>query len=89
MKGDLIKQRKEYDDLKGLSVSAESTLSTLKDDVVAVTLESKRPNDEDTPLTRSIRVLENRLDKAMIKYNEATSIRKTYSQIVHRLKEER
>merc|ERR1712188_43545 len=36
-----------------------------------------------------IRVLENRLDKAMIKYNEAMSIRKTYEQIVKRLKEER
>ena len=34
-------------------------------------------------------MLENRLDKAMIKYNEAQSIRKTYEQIVKRLKEER
>lgn len=31
-------------------------------------------------------MLENRLDKAMIKYNEAQSIRKTYEQIVKRLK---
>ena len=38
---------------------------------------------------RQIRTLENRLDKAMIKYNEAQSIRKTYDQIVKRLKEER
>ena len=36
-----------------------------------------------------IRVMENRLDKAMIKYNEAQSIRKTYEQIVKRLKDER
>ena len=34
-------------------------------------------------------MLENRLDKAMIKYNEAQSIRKTYEQIVKRLKDER
>ncbi|GLD91987.1 hypothetical protein PINS_up000520 [Pythium insidiosum] len=34
-------------------------------------------------------MLENRLDKAMIKFNEAQSIRKTYEQIVKRLKEER
>lgn len=33
--------------------------------------------------------MENRLDKAMIKYNEAQSIRKTYEQIVKRLREER
>ena len=40
-------------------------------------------------MTRQIRTLENRLDKAMIKYNEAQSIRRTYEQIVKRLKEER
>jgi hypothetical protein len=34
-------------------------------------------------------MLENRLDKAMVKYNEAQSIRKTYEQIVKRLKDER
>jgi chromosome segregation ATPase len=34
-------------------------------------------------------MLENRLDKAVIKYNEAQSIRKTYELIVKRLQEER
>ena len=34
-------------------------------------------------------MLENRLDKAMIKFNEATSIKKTYEVILKRLKEER
>ena len=38
---------------------------------------------------RSIRMLENRLDKAMIKFNEAVSIKKTYEVILKRLKEER
>ena len=51
--------------------------------------EMSKLKDDDTPLTRNIRTLENRLDKAMIKYNEAQSIRKTYEQIVKRLKEER
>lgn len=37
--------------------------------------------DDDTPLTRNIRTLENRLDKAMIKYNEAqVRIRSTIQQ---------
>eukprot|EP00967_Tisochrysis_lutea_P156022 scaffold313592_cov27-Tisochrysis_lutea.AAC.2 len=40
-------------------------------------------------MMRQIRTLENRLDKAQIKYNEAQSIRKTYDQIVKRLKDER
>ena len=35
-----------------------------------------------------IRMLENKLDKAMIKYNEAQSIRKTYEMIVKWLKDE-
>jgi coiled-coil domain-containing protein 151 len=38
---------------------------------------------------RTIRVMENRLDKAMIKFNEAMSIKKTYELILKRLKEER
>merc|ERR1719499_758866 len=51
--------------------------------------QSKLHNSEASPEMRQIRVLENRLDKAMIKYNEAQSIRKTYEAIVKRLKEER
>jgi hypothetical protein len=38
---------------------------------------------------RHIRLLENRLDKANVKYNEATSIHKTYVLIAKRLREER
>ena len=44
---------------------------------------------DDNPKMRKIRLLENRLDKAMIKYNEAQSIKRTYELIVKRLKEER
>ncbi|GMI44398.1 hypothetical protein TrCOL_g1313 [Triparma columacea] len=89
LKRELVKMRKSYDELKGISTKAAAKMEALKDEVRACELESRRPTEEDTPLTRSIRVLENRLDKAMIKYNEATSIRKTYEQIVRRLKEER
>ncbi|CAJ1413529.1 unnamed protein product [Effrenium voratum] len=46
-------------------------------------------SSEASPEMRHIRVLENRLDKTHIKYNEAQSIRKTYEAIVKRLKEER
>jgi len=46
-------------------------------------------SNETSPEMRHIRVLENRLDKVMIKYNEAQSIRKTYEAIVKRLKDER
>jgi hypothetical protein len=64
-------------------------LEQLKDSVRDLDLDSQRPHMEDNDFTRAIRSLENKLDKAMIKYNEAQSIRKTYEQIVRRLKEER
>lgn len=47
--------------------------------------EVEQPEVRDSRLTKKIRSLENRLDKAMIKFNEAQSIRRTYEQIVHRL----
>ncbi len=64
-------------------------LEALRDAVKDLELDSQRPHMEDNEYTRNIRALENKLDKAMIKYNEAQSIRKTYEQIVKRLKEER
>ena len=50
---------------------------------------SREMRDGDASLTRQIRSLESKLDKAMIKYNEAQSIRSTYEHILKRLKEER
>ena len=51
--------------------------------------EAKIISDENNPYYKRIKLLENKLDKAMIKYNEAMSIRRTYEQILTRLKEER
>lgn len=67
----------------------ETVLNVLEDELRDLQRSSSRPAHEANPLMRQIRTLENRLDKAMIKYNEAQSIRKTYDQIVKRLKEER
>ena len=67
----------------------EKALKILEDELKDLQRSSSRPAHEANPLMRQIRTLENRLDKAMIKYNEAQSIRKTYDQIVKRLKEER
>lgn len=36
-----------------------------------------------------MRILENKLDKAMMKFNESISIKKTYEIILKRLNEER
>ena len=83
------KLRKNHDELKLKSNRYRNNLEELRDSVKALEMDSQRPHMEDNEHTRTIRGLENKLDKAMIKYNEAQSIRKTYEQIVRRLKEER
>mmetsp|Transcript_65171 Transcript_65171/g.157755 ORF Transcript_65171/g.157755 Transcript_65171/m.157755 type:complete len:597 (+) Transcript_65171:202-1992(+) len=86
---DLHGKRQEFDGLKHQSAKLHGQVKRLRDKFADLELEGRKPNTEDSPLTRKIRLLENRLDKAMIKYNEAQSIRKTYEQIVKRLEEER
>ena len=81
--------RKEYDDIRLRSARFQKSLDELRDSAKDLELNSQRPHMEDNEFTQCIRSLENNLDKAMIKYNEAQSIRKTYEQIVRRLKEER
>merc|ERR1719382_1003564 len=70
-------------------IRTEGTLAKEEDSLRDLQRSSSKPAHEGNPMMRQIRTLENRLDKAMIKYNEAQSIRKTYDQIVKRLKEER
>jgi DNA repair exonuclease SbcCD ATPase subunit len=89
VEGEVAKLRKQYDDLKIRASRYRKELDQLKDSVKDLELDSQRPHMEDNEHTRRIRALENKLDKAMIKYNEAQSIRKTYEQIVRRLNEER
>lgn len=44
---------------------------------------------DENPLLRTIRQLEGKLDKIMIRYNEAQSLQQTYEAVVCRLKQER
>jgi chromosome segregation ATPase len=81
--------RRKHDDVRHQCHFRQKELDTMQDRLKDLEKEMAKLKDDDTPLTRNIRTLENRLDKAMIKYNEAQSIRKTYEQIVKRLKEER
>ena len=66
----------------------KNMLFTLQDKLKEVE-DNKLGFIEENPMMRTIRILENRLDKVMIKYNEAQSIQQTYEQVVKRLKEER
>jgi len=81
--------RKEYNNRKAEFDRKQRELRALEDSWDDLKKEAVKPNSEENPMTRGIRTLENRLDKAIIKYNEAQSIRKTYEQIVKRLKDER
>ena len=86
---EISRMRRNHDTLKNAVDKKRGELKRLRDKARDLELESTKPNEENSPLTQKIRVLENRLDKAMIKYNEAQSIRRTYEQIVKRLKDER
>ena len=78
-----------YDNLRNDAAEKCDVLENFADQLKDIEREREKPNQGDSPVTRQIRTLENRLDKAMIKFNEAQSIRRTYEQIVKRLKEER
>ena len=71
LEADLIKIRKQFDMMREQTKIKDQLLENFKDGVRDLELQSKRPNQEDSPVTRNIRMLENRLDKALIKFNEA------------------
>mmetsp|Transcript_6282 Transcript_6282/g.15054 ORF Transcript_6282/g.15054 Transcript_6282/m.15054 type:complete len:536 (+) Transcript_6282:95-1702(+) len=81
--------QRRFDLLKNENAKKRLLLEDLDIKLNELLLDAKLPTTEASPEMRQIRVLENRLDKAMIKFNEAQSIRKTYEAIVKRLKEER
>jgi len=81
--------RAEYDRLRHHSKKLSKELTHMEDTLRELERQSEPVAAQESPLNRKIRMLENRLDKAMIKYNEAQSIRTTYTQIVKRLTEER
>lgn len=83
------KLQRQYDSLKSENLKKRLHAEQLDIKLEELATGSKLHSSESSPEMRQIRVLENRLDKAMVKYNEAQSIRKTYEAIVKRLKEER
>lgn len=63
--------RRRHDDVRHQCSFRQKELDTMQDKLKDLEKEMAKLQDDDTPLTRNIRTLENRLDKAMIKYNEA------------------
>eukprot|EP01064_Diplonema_japonicum_P023056 TRINITY_DN33511_c0_g1_i1.p1 TRINITY_DN33511_c0_g1~~TRINITY_DN33511_c0_g1_i1.p1 ORF type:complete len:524 (+),score=157.53 TRINITY_DN33511_c0_g1_i1:39-1610(+) len=82
-------KRRQQDDLRSKCDSLKKELQRLEEQMGHLHAEAQPVYKEESAIDRKIRMLENRLDKSMIKYNEAISIRRTYEQIVHRLKDER
>lgn len=81
--------QRKFDAMKAQNEKQRSHLEDLDKKRAELSVGSQICSSEADPEMRHIRVLENRLDKAMIKHSEAQSIRKTYEAIVKRLKEER
>lgn len=81
--------QRKYDLLKNENQKKREYLDQLEIKKSELSIGATMHSSEASPEMRHIRVLENRLDKTMIKYNEAQSIRKTYEAIVKRLKQER
>ena len=89
MKKLVLQKRNEYNSQKAAVLKLGSKLAKLKDEVTVCRLEEKRPPAEEGPLSRQMRTLGSRLDRAMVQYNEAHGILSTYEHIVKRLQEER
>eukprot|EP00929_Paragymnodinium_shiwhaense_P114596 TRINITY_DN83034_c0_g1_i1.p1 TRINITY_DN83034_c0_g1~~TRINITY_DN83034_c0_g1_i1.p1 ORF type:complete len:529 (+),score=251.54 TRINITY_DN83034_c0_g1_i1:108-1694(+) len=81
--------QRRFDMLRHDTEKKKEAMKELGSKLHELSMDAKLPKTEDSPQMRHIRVLENRLDKAMIKYNEAQSIKRTYEAILKRLKEER
>ncbi|KAJ3014258.1 hypothetical protein HKX48_005240 [Thoreauomyces humboldtii] len=87
----ICEMHKKYDELQADARSKDSRLRLMTDQLADLGREADtvRSNLQDSPQAKEIRMLENRLDKATIKYNEAQAVKKTYERIVERLQEER
>ena len=80
--------RRKHDDLVHSNMERRAELDKLNDKIQDLSRETARPSASN-PVVREIKVLEQRLKKAVARYEEALEVRRTYEQIVKRLKQER
>lgn len=80
---------KHLNEIKDLNRMTTEEITKLNSAVVSARHNAKNPKDPNAADVRQQRTLSNRLDKAMIKYNEAMSIKKTYETIRKRLQDDR
>ncbi|KAJ3190922.1 hypothetical protein HK101_008251 [Irineochytrium annulatum] len=82
---------RKHDDLQAEAKRKDARLRKKRDLLEGLKREAEavKSNVQNSSQAKEVRTLQNRLDKGMIKFNEAHSIRKTYEHIVERLQEER
>jgi len=81
--------RRKHDDLVHSNMEKRGELDKLTDKLHDLTKEAEAPTATDNPIVKEIEHLDDRLKKAVSKYEDAFEVRRTYEQIVKRLKEER
>jgi len=81
--------RRKHDELAHANMEKRRELEKLTDRLHDLSKEAIMPSQEDNSVMKEIRALEARLQKAVAKYEDAYEVRRTYEQIVKRLKEER
>ena len=81
--------RRKHDELAHANMEKRRELEKLTDRLQDLSKEAKMPSAEDSQVVKEIKALEARLGKAVAKYEDAYEVRRTYEQIVKRLKEER
>jgi len=81
--------RRKHDELVHANMEKRQELDKLQDKLQDLAREAKLPSADENPVIREINALEERLQRAVVKYEDAFEVRRTYEQIVKRLKEER
>eukprot|EP00824_Muranothrix_gubernata_P012107 TRINITY_DN25916_c0_g1_i1.p1 TRINITY_DN25916_c0_g1~~TRINITY_DN25916_c0_g1_i1.p1 ORF type:complete len:549 (+),score=128.72 TRINITY_DN25916_c0_g1_i1:88-1734(+) len=89
LEGHVFDLRKRLDETRNIRRNHKSEFEKLEGTLRLLEKQQITPALDNSPQAKYLRSLENRFDKATIKFNEAQSIRKTYVQIVKRLREER
>ena len=81
--------RRKHDELAHANMEKRRELEKLTDRLQDLSKEAQMPSADDNGTMKEIKALEARLAKAVTKYEDAYEVRRTYEQIVKRLKEER
>eukprot|EP00128_Syssomonas_multiformis_P015320 Colp12_sorted_trinity150504_noHs@25885 len=84
-------QRRKIDEILAQAQDYQLKLEKLDDEMKDLKMDETQlvESTDESACAKRVRQLENRLDKALIKYHESMTIRATYETIVRRLQEER